>query len=307
MMMIMMMKTKIITTKMRYIITESQYQKLQEQRVKGEEVTPEKYVVHTSNPLNRDNISTTGLQVSLGECYLIYADSNYGEDEECVPAIFATNSIKKKDMFDSTYDDDIWVINTEIAGVQWYKDAHFDGGDTKHIVTFKDIPVEAIKLVQEGTGGDTWNHHDDETELTLTEMIKLNIKVGDTLMGGKFKNKKIVVKTIDKNDKGDITINGKPLLRFRILKEDKYRLLRRESDMKHRIDNQLMMSKLQNDLYFVPLEHLILHIADNVAIEMSNESNLGDDEYITFRNQIKQYIRNNFYEYIKKFWESNQL
>jgi hypothetical protein len=53
----------------------------------------------------------------------------------------------------------------------------------------------------------------------LTEMIKLNIKVGDTIMGGKFKNKKVVVKTIGKNDKGDITINGKPLLRFRIIKE----------------------------------------------------------------------------------------
>jgi hypothetical protein len=53
----------------------------------------------------------------------------------------------------------------------------------------------------------------------LTEMIKLDIKVGDTIMGGKFKNKKIVVKTIGKNDKGDITINGKPLLRFRIIKE----------------------------------------------------------------------------------------
>lgn len=50
-------------------------------------------------------------------------------------------------------------------------------------------------------------------------MIKLNIKVGDTLMGGKFKNKKVVVKTIDKNEKGDITINGKPLLRFRIIEE----------------------------------------------------------------------------------------
>ena len=48
-------------------------------------------------------------------------------------------------------------------------------------------------------------------------MIKLNIKVGDTLMGGKFKNKKVVVKTIGKNEKGDITINGKPLLRFRII------------------------------------------------------------------------------------------
>ena len=53
----------------------------------------------------------------------------------------------------------------------------------------------------------------------LMEMIKLDIKVGDTIMGGKFKNKKVIVKTIGKNDKGDITINGKPLLRFRILKE----------------------------------------------------------------------------------------
>jgi hypothetical protein len=53
----------------------------------------------------------------------------------------------------------------------------------------------------------------------INEMIKLNIKVGDTIMGGKFKNKKVVVKTIDKNEKGDITINGKPLLRFRIIEE----------------------------------------------------------------------------------------
>ena len=203
---------------MKIVITESQYKKLQEQRVKGEEVTPGRYVVHSSNPSNRENISTTGLQTSLGECYLIYADSNYGEDDECVPAVFATDSLKKKDMFDSTYDDDIWVIDTERANVQWYKDAHFDGGDTKHIVTFENIPVDAIRLIYKGTGGDTWNHHDDETELTISEMIKLDIKVGDTLMGGKFKNKKVIVKTIEKNDKGDITINGKPLLRFRIVK-----------------------------------------------------------------------------------------
>ena len=54
---------------------------------------------------------------------------------------------------------------------------------------------------------------------TNNQSIKLNIKVGDTLMGGKFKNKKVVVKTIGKNEKGDITINGKPLLRFRIIEE----------------------------------------------------------------------------------------
>ena len=203
---------------MKIVITESQYKKLQEQRVKGEEITPDKYVVHTSNPSNRDSIKEYGIRAVLGECYLIYADSNYGVEDECVPAVFATNSVKKKELFDSTYDDDVWVIDTERANVQWYKDAHFDGGDTKHIVTFEDVPADAVRLIYKGTGGDTWNHHDEEEELTLSEMIKLDIKVGDTLMGGKFKNKKVVVKTIDTNEKGDVLINGKPLLRFRIIK-----------------------------------------------------------------------------------------
>jgi hypothetical protein len=290
---------------MKIKITESQYVRLQEQRVKGEEVTPGKYVVHASNRRNRDSIMDYGIRTGLGDCYLSHAASEYSDEEECVPAVFATNSLKKKDMFDSTIGDDIWVIDTERANVQWYKDAHFDD-EYKHIVTFDDIPKDSVKLIHKGDGQYT-PYDNDETELTLSEMIKLDINVGDTIMGGKFKNKKIVVKTIDKNEKGDITINGKPLLRFRILKEDKYRLVRRESDMKHRIDNQLMMAKLQNDLHYVPLDHLILHIADNVAVEMANELNLDDDEYITFRNQIKQYIRSNFYEHIRDYWQSNQL
>lgn len=54
--------------------------------------------------------------------------------------------------------------------------------------------------------------------ISFNEMIKIDIKVGDTILGGRFKNKRIVVKTIGKNEKGDITINGKPLLKFRIIK-----------------------------------------------------------------------------------------
>lgn len=53
----------------------------------------------------------------------------------------------------------------------------------------------------------------------LLEVIKVDINVGDTILGGRFKNKKIIVKKIGKNDKGDITINGKPLLKFRIIKD----------------------------------------------------------------------------------------
>jgi hypothetical protein len=51
----------------------------------------------------------------------------------------------------------------------------------------------------------------------LNEM-KLDIKVGDILLGGKFKNKRIVVKEIGTDELGQPTINGKPLLNFRIEK-----------------------------------------------------------------------------------------
>ena len=91
-----------------------------------------------------------------------------------------------------------------------------------------------------------------------------------------------------------------------IITENQYRLLRRDSDIKQRIDNQLMIAKLQNDLYNLSLEHLILNISENVAVEMANESNLDGDKYIIFRNQIKQYIRSAFYEHIKEYWESNK-
>ena len=36
---------------------------------------------------------------------------------------------------------------------------------------------------------------------------------------GKFKNKKVVVKSIDWNEKGDLLINGRPALKFRIVKK----------------------------------------------------------------------------------------
>ena len=51
----------------------------------------------------------------------------------------------------------------------------------------------------------------------IIEDIKVPIKVGDVVLGGKFKNKRIVVKSIGKNKKGDIAINGRPLLKYRTL------------------------------------------------------------------------------------------
>jgi hypothetical protein len=74
----------------------------------------------------------------------------------------------------------------------------------------------------------------------FNEMIKVPIKVGDTILGGRFKNKKTVVKKIGKNDKGDITINGKPLLKYRIIKES-------ESYDKLRLDVEDNLAHLKDD------------------------------------------------------------
>ncbi len=53
----------------------------------------------------------------------------------------------------------------------------------------------------------------------LNEVVELDIEVGDVLLGGKFKNKRVVVKSIGTDDLGQPTINGKSLLKFRIEKQ----------------------------------------------------------------------------------------
>ena len=51
----------------------------------------------------------------------------------------------------------------------------------------------------------------------LTEDVKLDLKVGDTILMGRFKNKKVKVKSIDYNDKGDLLINGRSALKLSLI------------------------------------------------------------------------------------------
>jgi hypothetical protein len=56
---------------------------------------------------------------------------------------------------------------------------------------------------------------------SLKESVKLPIEIGDTVYMGRFKNKKVVIKDISWNEKGDLMINGKSALRLRIPKKKK--------------------------------------------------------------------------------------
>jgi hypothetical protein len=126
----------------------------------GKEITPNKIVIHKSTPKNRDRILEQGLKVRAGECYKTYA----GYGEKCIPAIFATNSVNKRAWFDSSYDDDIWEIDTTmIPDVKWYKDNHYEP-TKKHIVTFENIPSEALTLKYEGTESGLMRESKNETK-----------------------------------------------------------------------------------------------------------------------------------------------
>lgn len=71
---------------------------------------------------------------------------------------------------------------------------------------------------------DKMPEHLEDKVMELMESIELPVEIGDTVLMGKFKNKKVVVKDIKwDEEKGDLHINGKPALKMRLIKklEDK--------------------------------------------------------------------------------------
>ena len=187
----------------------------------GKEITPNQIVVHKSNPMFRDKIMENGLKVRAGECYKVYV----GYGVKCKPAIFATNSTNKRAWFDSTYDDDIWFIDTTmIPDVKWFKDRHFESR-SKHIVTFQDIPKEAITLKYEGTGSseDILKSWPEDSPNRLQESIRSILRedsLKNDLMESEDKKlnlvKEMIYSLFDEVEFIEVDTNyeGKPLIKI---------------------------------------------------------------------------------------------
>lgn len=114
---------------------------------RSQEVEPNKYVYHTSNPLFRDKISKEGL-IPQGRSEAWLSDTKIDGK-----VIFAVNSENPEDWWDSTYNDDIYRIDTTKLNNKWYVDPNFDLED-KRIITFERIPLNSIELIKKG------NHED---------------------------------------------------------------------------------------------------------------------------------------------------
>ena len=102
----------------------------------------------------------------------------------------------------------------------------------------------------------------------IVEAITLDVEIGDTVLMGKFKNKKVVVKTIGKDEHGMPTINGKKVATFRMIKENSLT----ESEIV-RLNNTLGIEReelpqIDNDSMDEYLKHLE---SRNIAFETKSQ------------------------------------
>jgi hypothetical protein len=113
------------------------------------------------------------------------------------------------------------------------------------------------------------------------EDINIDVDKGDTVLMGKFKNKKVVVKDIGKDDHGMPTINGKKAATFRlgdkgqnIFKKDEITQIEKESNLKPSFDEQI--DELYNDV-----ENFIDDYLGEVSnVQISNTADVPDGSFI---------------------------
>ena len=118
----------------------------------------------------------------------------------------ATNQI---DIYSSRAYSDWYKHSTRKASMVGYE-------LVKSLANKEDLKQDKEQSVEDAKGDKV---SQKEYEASLNEVIKLPVKVGDTILTGRFKNKKTVVKTIGKDEHGMPTINGRKVVNFRLVKE----------------------------------------------------------------------------------------
>jgi mannose-6-phosphate isomerase-like protein (cupin superfamily)/predicted GNAT family acetyltransferase len=144
----------------------------------------------------------------------------------------------------------------------------------------------------------------------VDEDITIPINIGDTVLGGKFKNKKIVVKDIGKNEKGEITVNGKPLLKYRLIDEaykEAIAELMKDPQFEELL-SEIPLSDLEKidkfaDTQLDPLNIVLTgrHFMDRL-VDPRNKKPISGAELTGFFKRLSR-KKNEFVEFLKKYGE----
>lgn len=119
--------------------------------------------------------------------------------------LFMTNDISTAESYARLRKGKVFTILAKPEDLFWNTGSYEIEFDSGGEFLYRDYPDDGVYILY-------------PNKRSIHEEITIPIEVGDVILGGKFKNKKITVKEIGKNEKGEVTINGKPLMRFRIPK-----------------------------------------------------------------------------------------
>jgi len=114
----------------------------------------------------------------------------------------------------------------------------------------------------------------DGKKKELLQDLEIDLNIGDTVLMGKFKNKKVVVKSIDWNEKGDLLINGRPAFKFRILKKGgvNEKIDYKKALKKLKIPPSLLHNKQKLVNYFTTNPQILTQLLRLIGEEKINES-----------------------------------
>jgi len=112
----------------------------------------------------------------------------------------------------------------------------------------------------------------------LLEKIVLDVKVGDVILGGRFKNKKIKVKSIGKDKHGMPTINGRKVVNFRMAPKSNLKFEMNERVDFHQIATELVKhAGLKSKIKFMNTgNNKADYNVDNDTIHIKPTSNYKD-------------------------------
>ena len=87
-----------------------------------------------------------------------------------------------------------------------------------------------------------------------------------------------------------------------IVTENQNKFIRRYQQIQSGIWDFVLLNKLN---VFDKFDDFLLELSWKVASDVIRDMNIPEDDYVTYRNQLIHFIRNNFYTELNEFWDKN--
>jgi hypothetical protein len=87
-----------------------------------------------------------------------------------------------------------------------------------------------------------------------------------------------------------------------IITENQHKFIRRYQEIEDGISDFILTHKLN---VMDTFDGFLTEICWDVAQDVVSKMNIPEEDYVTYRNQLIRFIKNNFYEELKEFWDRN--